>query len=235
MFLEVICVESPSILSERWWTVEPVWVQLQVHKLCQLRRLFLFLMWPAFPPSIQRKIWTPLQLTGSCGNACLICIWWQRVLRKMNRKLHFCCILEGWIFRSFITRYWLVQISSRSLRVWCCWITISHHSWMFHLKDISLGKWNKCQESRWISSFFSWSRKQSPVSLKMLMRQQGISLLRDAGITDFAVSSLRKQMLLWGVYKIWLLCRKQWTCRSRLWISHLVRWMLSPANLTAKE
>ena len=42
-------------------------------------------------------------------------------------------------------------------------------------------------------------------------------------------------MLLWRIYKIWLVCRKQWTCRSRLWISHPVRWMLFPADLTAKE
>ena len=36
--------------------MEPLRVQLQVHKLRQPRRLFLFLMWPAFLPSIQRIV-----------------------------------------------------------------------------------------------------------------------------------------------------------------------------------
>ena len=70
-----------------------------------------------------------------------------------------------------ITRYWPVRISSRSLRVWSCWITVLHRSWTFHSKGISLGKWSKRQESRWISLFVGWGRKRSSASLKMLMRQ----------------------------------------------------------------
>ena len=121
------------------------------------------LLWPAFLASIQRKIRTPLQFAGSCGNARSICIWWQKGLRKMSRKPHCCCILEGWIFRSFITRYWPVRKSSRSLRVWSCWITILHRSWTLHSKGISLGKWSKHQESRWQGRNMVYGlRAQSP-------------------------------------------------------------------------